>query len=342
MPLLQSGKDDRVPLQTLGPVQCRDGHPVARCVRLRSPASRKIRQHCFEPVGGRGPDDVEQSGQGRLPFARFRCGGLLRRVVAHPARQRRHELHHEVVPGQRRQQSFGFSHIAAFEECGSAHLVRDLRPGERGLKRRDVGIEPHQHCCLGPGDACLVPAGEPRDDVVEFGVFVGELLDQGSRTVGTGGGQPQRVGEQAVGQIEDLARGSMVHSQVETASGGEPPAEVPQVLAGGAREGVDGLVFVTDHPDIEAIPQPRTQKVELRRVGVLELVDAEPRVALPDLLREVRAIGQQVGEPKDHVVEVDQPVVVLALFVAAHDSHQQVGRERESATRLLGHRLDLT
>jgi len=101
-------------------------------------------------------------------------------------------------------------------------------------------------------------------------------------------------------------------------------------------ERVDRLVLVADDADIRAVPHPEPEQVELGRVRVLELVDAEPAVPLVDPGQEMRVVPQDGRGAQDHVVEVDQRLRLLDLLVSAEHPGQQVRGHRKCAVGLLG------
>ena len=138
-------------------------------------------------------------------------------------------------------------------------------------------------------------------------------------------------GQDAVGQRQDLRRGAVVRLEADDPRRREPVDETDQVLAGRTGERVDRLVLVADDGQVVATTEPRVEERRLERVCVLELVDREPAIAVPDLGRDRRVRLDQPDRQLEHVLEVDPAGARLAGLVAAEQPGHQVGRERRVA-----------
>ena len=93
-------------------------------------------------------------------------------------------------------------------------------------------------------------------------------------------------------------------------------------------ECVDRLVVVADDAEVVARAEPEVEEGLLEQVDVLVLVDRERPVALAKDRQ--RSIVLLVGADRqlEQILEVDEPLRALALFVADVDPVHEVGRER--------------
>ena len=115
---------------------------------------------------------------------------------------------------------------------------------------------------------------------------------------------------------DDLGRRAVVrcqlnHGRTGVAFGeGRDGARISTVPA------VDGLAWVAHREQVLAGTEPGVKQSQLRRVGVLELVDEE--VLEPPVLHrgECRVRGDVLDEAIEQILEVNKPKMALFLFVA--------------------------
>ena len=88
---------------------------------------------------------------------------------------------------------------------------------------------------------------------------------------------------------------------------------------GGAGERVDGLARVTDDAQLLPAAEPLVEQVLLERADVLVLVDDEVPVLVAHRVGDVPPLGQHGREQEQHVLEVDDALLVLGLLVRRHE-----------------------
>ena len=91
--------------------------------------------------------------------------------------------------------------------------------------------------------------------------------------------------------------------------------EVEDVADLRAAEAIDRLVRIADDADVAVGRRKLAQQVVLHAVGVLELVDEDPREAFAILLGDGRVLLQQLQEVEQQVVEVHRAELLHALVV---------------------------
>ncbi len=135
------------------------------------------------------------------------------------------------------------------------------------------------------------------------------------------GGFAAGLGEQSVGEVDDLRGGAVVADELDDGGPGVAAAEVQQVVGGRAGEGVDGLAGVADDAQAGAAlgAGPLVEEALLERGDVLVLVDGEVPVLGADLVGDVRAVLQDGGGEQQDVLEVDVSAAGLGLLVDAVD-----------------------
>ena len=138
-------------------------------------------------------------------------------------------------------------------------------------------------------------------------------------------------GQDRVGQGQDLGRRAVVGLEADDRGARITIREPDQVIAGRAGERVDRLVLVADDRQVTTPAQPRVEQGGLERVGVLELIDREPAVAVADLVGDGRVGLDQPDGQLEHVLEVDPAGAALAVLVVAVEPGHQVGWERRVA-----------
>ncbi len=202
--------------------------------------------------------------------------------------------------------------------------------GQRRLEPLGVGVDPDQDGDL-PGwhagrHECPHPAGQPGRLRGVVGVL-GEHRPGAARTLR---GQRRGRPDQLVGHGHHLRRGPVVAHQPDHGRGRELRGEPGQVGRGGAGEGVDHLVRVTDHAQVVAVAEPRVQEQLLQRVHVLVLVHDEVPEDVAYLVGRCPAVDQDGGGQLEHGLEVDHVPFPPQLLVGGVDRDQLVrpGRGR--------------
>ena len=102
-------------------------------------------------------------------------------------------------------------------------------------------------------------------------------------------------GDHLVGRGDHLGRRPVVALQPDHRGVGEAAGEVEQRPGGRPGEGVDRLVRVADHGQVVALTEPGDEHPLLQRGDVLELVDHETPVAIPELLGDLRVVLEGRG-----------------------------------------------
>ena len=253
-----------------------------------------------EPVGGRRTELVEEIGE---RTARRALGRLPEAVEHH-------------------------LHLGPLEEpAGAAHAERHAGPGQRLFERGRLRVDAVEHRHRRPRPIVGVGRPHPRRDAVGLGGVVvvrgdvrrrARLRDRPDR----GLGRRPAVGQQRRRDGDDLRRRPVVAPELHHAGARElarEPAEQPGV---GAGERVDRLVGVADHAQVGPVAEPGAHEAELRRAGVLELVDEEMAEPPPLHRRELGVGLQRVRAPPDEVVEVEEaapPFLALVTLVDLGD-----------------------
>ena len=115
---------------------------------------------------------------------------------------------------------------------------------------------------------------------------------------------PERLGEGAVERVQDLgARAEVGLQRCARADPLEAPPALLEQLDVGVAEAIDRLLGVADHEQVE--PGDEIDQLELHIVGVLHLIDHDPRealaVAVADLLYLQAARGRAARGPRSRV-----------------------------------------
>ncbi len=129
------------------------------------------------------------------------------------------------------------------------------------------------------------------------------------------GGAAPRLGEQTVGEVDDLGRGAVVADQLDDGGTGVAGAEVEQMVRSCSGERVDRLAGVADHAQAVPLPEPQLQQPLLERADVLVLVDHEVLVLGADLLGDVVPVLEDGDGEQQDVLEVDDGAVPLEVLV---------------------------
>lgn len=129
------------------------------------------------------------------------------------------------------------------------------------------------------------------------------------------GGPAPGLGEQPVGQMDDLGRGAVVPDEFDHGGPGVARAEVEQMVGGGSGEGVDRLAGVADDTEVVPVAEPEVEQPLLERADVLVLVDDEVLVLTAHVVGDVVAVLQDADGEEQHVLEVDHCAVALQLLV---------------------------
>src|SRR5258708_29116 len=116
------------------------------------------------------------------------------------------------------------------------------------------------------------------------------------------------------GTVEDALVGAAVVREGQAAAA-KTAADVLNLRVTPA---VDRLLRVADHGDVaEVVGGEQADEVELDAVRVLELVDEQVAESLAALAAELGHTFERVGDLKDQVVEVTQPLLVQRVLVGA-------------------------
>lgn len=129
------------------------------------------------------------------------------------------------------------------------------------------------------------------------------------------GGAAAGLGEQAVGEVDDLGRGAVVADELDDCGSGVADAEVEKVVGSCTGERIDRLAGVTDDAEAVALAEPQFQESLLERADVLVLVDHEVLVLGADLLRDVVTVLEDRDRQQQDVLEVDDRSVALEVLV---------------------------
>ena len=143
------------------------------------------------------------------------------------------------------------------------------------------------------------------------------------------GRRPAGVGEQRLGDRDDLRCRSVVVLEVHDARAGEHAREAREPGGIGTGEREDRLVRVADDAEVGALRQPGAHEPELRGADVLELVDEQVPEAELLLRGELLVVLERVRAPPQEVVEVDEPGPPLVALVAG----VRVGDELDATHR---------
>ncbi|MDH6496706.1 hypothetical protein M2156_002925 [Streptomyces sp. SAI-149] len=129
------------------------------------------------------------------------------------------------------------------------------------------------------------------------------------------GGAAAGLGEQAVGEMDDLGGGAVVADQLDDGGAGVAGAEVEQMVGSCASERIDRLAGVTDDAQAVPLPEPQLQQALLEGADVLVLVDDEVLVLGTDLFGDVVPVLEDGDGQQQHVLEVDDGTVALEVLV---------------------------
>ncbi len=213
-------------------------------------------------------------------------------------------------------------HVRGLDEPEPAVLhVRDVAASELELEEVAVVRGTHEHRLLAERDAFFAVRQDAFADRVDLGVLVGAPYEPRSFTGRRLRAQPGqetfgRARADLVGDVEDRLGRPVVAFQQDGGDLGERGLDVEEVAGARAAEAVDGLRVVADDGQAAIIAAERPQYLDLQRVHVLVLVDAD----VIDLRREQRpqpVVGRGGAPVEQQIVEVDEAEGPLALHVSA-------------------------
>lgn len=306
----------------------------ACCAAARSSSSATRSERVALPGPGEVLGQAHQRGQ-RLPAVPDRPGpgrGLRPPPLGaehrpHLGRQIHRVVEQRVVaagPGGSAQRDAGLPHLGPFEEpLGAAQLVGHPRVGQRLFVHLGLGVDPVQHGDLGRGDARCDEIPDPARGALGLGWLVPVLLVDGIGPRGALrdqlqavlGGAAAGLGQQPVGQVDDLRGRAVVPDQLDHRGLRMADPEVEQVVGGGAGEGVDRLAGVAHDAEVLPVPHPQFEEPLLQRADVLVLVDHEVLVLTADPVGDVVPVLEDADGQQQHVLEVDHSAVALELLV---------------------------
>ena len=125
--------------------------------------------------------------------------------------------------------------------------------------------------------------------------------------------------DQAVRRIEQALRRAAVLHQGDHGRVGVRATESLEIPERGAAPGEDRLIVVADRGDVSMRLDEEAQQLELRVVGVLELVDQHIAIAVLESTRGRGVIAQQAQAERDLVPEVDHALLLLQRRVRLVD-----------------------
>ena len=207
------------------------------------------------------------------------------------------------------------AHLGPLEEpLGAAQLVGHAGVGERLLVDLGLGVDAVEHGDLAGGHTGVDQLADAAGGALGLGGLVGvlgvdglgarlALRDQFQPVLG---GPAAGLGEQAVGEVDDLGGGAVVADQLDDGRVRVAGAEVEQVVGGGAGEGVDRLAGVADDAQAVAVAEPEVQQALLERADVLVLVDHEVLVLARGPVSAMSWRSWRIADgEQQHVLEVD-------------------------------------
>ena len=127
------------------------------------------------------------------------------------------------------------------------------------------------------------------------------------------------VGDHRVGRLEDDLRGPVVLLQPHLFRTREGPLEVEDVSHLRPAPRVDALIVVTHRAHVHRIAGQELEKIELRGVGVLELVDEEVAETPEVLLPNVGVLAQQLRREHEEIIEIDRSLCAQAELIERED-----------------------
>lgn len=233
-----------------------------------------------------------------------------------------------VAPEPRRGAQCGarLAHFGAVEEpLGAAQLVGHPGVGEGLFVQLGLGVRTEEDRDLARGDTGGDEVADAAGGALGLGGLVRVLGVDGFGARGPLGDQLQAVlggpaaglGEQAVGEVNDLGRGAVVAYELDDGGPGMAGAEVEKVVGSCTGERIDRLAGVADDTEAVALAEPQVQQTLLQRADVLVLVDHEVLVLRADLLRDVVAVLKDGDRQQQDVLEVDDRAVPLEVFVGS-------------------------
>ncbi len=196
---------------------------------------------------------------------------------------------------------------------------RDPAHVERAQVVVGVVVGPHQHREVAIGPAALVLLPDQLGHLVGLGGDGVERQVPRRLPLPDGGDEPlvdllghlEAVGvvvlDEPVGRVQHRLGRAAVLLQHDLARVRIGPVEVEDVAHGRAAEAEDGLVVVAHHRHVAMTVRQQLDQLELRVVGVLELVHQD--VPVPALVapQDVRARPEETQRLHDLVAEVDLP-----------------------------------
>lgn len=218
----------------------------------------------------------------------------------------------------------GSLHLGPVEEAlGSAQLVGHRDIGEGLFVDLGLRVRTDQDRDLARGDAGGDEVADAAGRAFGLGRLVGVLGVAGFGARGAlgdqlqavVGGAPAGLGEQAVGEVDDLGGGAVVPDEFDDRGSGVAGAEVEEVVGGRAGEGVDGLAGVTDDAEAVALAEPQFEEALLEGADVLVLVDHEVLVLGADRFGDLVLVLEDGDGQQQDVLEVNDAAVAFEVLV---------------------------
>ncbi len=139
------------------------------------------------------------------------------------------------------------------------------------------------------------------------------------------------VRHEPVREHEHLRRRAVVLLEPYNGRVREAARHAEQVLRPGAGERVDRLVVVADDAEIVSVAEPEVEERLLEKVDVLVLVDGERAVLRAERRGGALVLLEQPNRRLEQILEVHEPLLVLAALVVAVDARHEVVRDRRLA-----------
>ncbi len=118
-----------------------------------------------------------------------------------------------------------------------------------------------------------------------------------------------------VGDVEDSLDRAVVLFELDDFRAGKNRGEIHDVAEVGPAERIDRLRVVADRHHVAMIHREQPHQVGLDQVGVLVLVDHDVAIAVRHAAPHVLVLFEQLRQPIQQVVVVEQPALALVALV---------------------------
>ena len=214
-------------------------------------------------------------------------------------------------------------HMGGFHELKTtAFDERNFVPRQFDFQIEGMEARAKQHGDVPQRHALLAQFENFLTDKLRLHLLAAGLDELGTRARAFAGEQALVVAffgalNDLVGQIQNRLGAAVVFFELDDTRAGEVFGKIHDVAKIGAAERINALRVVADHRDVVVRRGEQPDDFRLQVIGVLIFVDHDEAVSVGEPLAHFGVIGQQVAQPGQEIVIIDQRLGAFIIDVAA-------------------------